>query len=368
MTTVTGSVSFTLPADNDPAPPTAAQIVASLSADTASLKALAAALGVSGVGPPPPPPPACAMTSTSWIDQSTGSGIYDYKQYGNYVVQADNWGNLPGQVTWANSEKCWGMTNTKTVNTETIQSYAHITRGWMESGALAALSTKNTDGTSTNDWTTKCGMGIEVNALTKAKVGWTFAAPPANGTVDGKGNRYDSLIDIYYHTSATPQGSEFPPMIDVQLIQSLADQVIGSTTFYAYTCAGAHATEVTIGGNTYTVFIDQSGGASFHQAGGHTIALFLQPTAFNSNNANPSWGANSAVHDVAAITKYFMQANPVDNAGKPLLFADGTTVTAPLIPPSVFLTAINAGWELDLGPSFTTTDFWVAMQGEPDGV
>ena len=72
------------------------------------------------------------------------------------------------------------------------------------------------------------------------------------------------------------------------------------------------------------------------------------------------------VKDLAPIIKYLMQSHPVDDAGQPLRNAAGVEITSPLITPNLFLPAINSGWEIDTGQSFTTKGFCVAMQNEPD--
>ena len=55
----------------------------------------------------------------------------------------------------------------------------------------------------------------------------------------------------------------------------------------------------------------------------------------------------------------------VDSA-YPLQNASGKVITSPLITPGLFLDAINAGWEIDTGTSFTNQAFCVAMQSEAD--
>jgi hypothetical protein len=294
----------------------------------------------------------CGETSSSYVT----TGDWDAKQYGNYVVNNNNWGGTLGQRLWANSAGCWGVTDTATVDTDTPHSYPSVTRGWSQNGGvMQALSTPGT-----NDWTTKSGMGIPVTALTKAKIHWTFQAPTASGP------RWMGLQDIYFHTEATPPYVDFPPFIDLLIDQAIGDQVVNSSTYYALVSQGAHATTITISGNTYVIYVDLPGGLAYHQPGGHEVHLFNLPTAFTSGNANPQWGVRDDVKDLAPIVKYLMQSHPLDDAGKPLLNAAGAEITTPLITPNLFLTAINSGWEIDTGTSFTTTGFCVAMQNEPD--
>jgi hypothetical protein len=220
-----------------------------------------------------------------------------------------------------------------------------------------------------NAWTVKSGMGIQVSALTKAKLHWAFSAP-LNTNTTGSGNqiRWLGLEDIYFHSTNTPDPSQFPPVVDLMINQSMADQVFSdaSSTYYASEIAGGNGAKVTLGGNAYDVVIDDPDEAGYHSSGGHNIHLYMLPNAFDSKNANPNWGKQNAVTDVAAIVKYFMAANPVDDAGKPLKNYAGATVTAPLIASGLFLNAINAGIEVDDITTYTNTAFCVAMQAEPD--
>jgi hypothetical protein len=296
--------------------------------------------------------PSCTESSSAWVT----TGVYDSKQFGDYVVNNNNWGGTPGQKIWANSASCWGVTTTATVDVLTPRSYPSVTRGWNQNGAvMQALSTPGT-----SDWTTKAGMGIPVAKVTKAKIHWSFSAPTTSGL------RWMALQDIYFHTEATPPYVDFPPQVDLLIDQALGDQVVNSTTYYALVAQGAYATTITLGGNEYLIYVDLPGGLYYHQPGGHEVHLFNLPTAFTSGNANPLWGTMNNVKDLTPIIKYLMQSHPVDDAGNPLRNAAGAVITSPLITSDLYLTAINSGWEIDTGTSFTTTGFCVAMQGEPD--
>jgi hypothetical protein len=294
----------------------------------------------------------CAQNSTSY----TTTGAYDSMQYGNYFVNNNNWGGTAGQKFWSNSKDCWGVTTTQTQDIQNITSYPSVTRGWSQNAT--AMQQASTAGT--NDWTTKSGMGIAVTALTKAKIHWAFTAPTTSGI------RWLGLQDIYFHKTNNPDPSEFPPFVDLMLDQAIADQVLGSTTYYAAEASASHGSTVTIGGNQYLVFIDDPDEAGYHQSGGHNIHLFNLPTAFTSNNALAVWGSMDADNDLGAIVKYFMQSNPKDDAGKPLLNASGQTITSPLIASNLYLNAINSGWEIDNGTVFTNTAFCVSLQNEAD--
>jgi hypothetical protein len=295
---------------------------------------------------------ACAKTAHSWAT----NGPWDTKRFGNYLISSGNFNGTPGQTIWANSERCFGVTTTSTVERGGVGSYPHVVRGWTHSDPdLRAQSSPGTF-----DWTTKSGMGISVTALTKAKIHWAFTAPTSAGS------RWMALMDIYFHKTANPAASDWPPFVDLMIDQSIADVVIKNTTYFTMVAGNDHATTVTLGANTYLVYIDDPGETSFHQPGGHNIHLHQLPTSY-TGNAGALWGVSAATTDLAAIVKYLMQASPKDDAGRPLLNAAGVPVTSPLIAPDLILNAINAGWEVDVGTVFETNNFWTALQNEPDG-
>jgi len=298
----------------------------------------------------------CSQSSTAWVT----TGVFDSKEFGNYVVNNNNWGGTPNQKLWANDQNCWGVTTSATSEQDSVSSYPSVTRGWSQNGdIMQQLSSPGTQ-----DWTTKSGMGVQVSAITKAQIHWAFTAPT---TVP---NRWLGLMDIYFHSTNSPSYTQFPPVVDLMIDQSIMDQPLSgqstnTSTFYALTAQQDHATVVTLGGVKYVVYIDDSDEVAYHSSGGHTIHLFTAPTTF-SDGSGPSWGTHDGRHDLKAIITFFMQANPKDDSGNALKFANGSTVTSALISSSLYLNAINAGWEIDVGTSFTNTAFCVAMQSEPD--
>jgi hypothetical protein len=302
--------------------------------------------GTISIAPPPPPPP----PPTNFVT----TDAYGAVRYGNYIIGNNNWGGTPNQRLTAASKDAWGVTTSASSDVGYVRSYPSITRGWTQNGnMLIPLSTPGT-----NDWTTKCGMGIQVDKLTQAKVHWQFTAPTTPGW------RWMGLQDIYFHKTPTPAYTEFPPKVDLMIDQALGDQAVNSSTYYALVAQMDHASEVTIGGNKYLIYVDDSGESAYHQSGGHTIHLFNTPTSFNPASGNTQWGTRDGLNDVGAIVKFFLQAAPKNDAGKILTFASGATVTSALITPDLYLTAINSGWEIDQGTEFATTAFSVTMQNE----
>lgn len=291
------------------------------------------------------------------------SGNFSYTRFGNYTVNNNNWGNMSNHVTWANSPTCWG-TDVPTATTERggVGSYPNAQRGWSNNGTLMqALSTPGT-----NDWTTKSGMGVSVTALTKSKVKWAFEAPNNTNTTTNVNNntaRWLALMDIYFHKTNNPSYTQFPPVVDLMINPAQADQVFGSGTkgtYYGYQLGTSNSFSITLGGNTYFAYVDLPSENVFHSTGGHTIHLFQVPVY------GPNWGVKQSVTDVKAIIDYFMQANPKDNSGNPIKNASGQVITSPLITSDLYLNAINAGFEIDIGTTYKVHDFCVAMQNEAD--
>jgi len=324
---------------------------------------------------------ACAQSSSSVVFAATPpsiSQIYNFQNYGQYNVSFDDWGPDPGTFTqWINSAACWGVSTTTSSERNGITSYSNVSRGWSDNGTmLAKLSTGGTYPANPN-WTTLSGMGIQVSALTKAHVKWSMVVPTTPNTNDTV-SRWDALIDIYFHTAAegapNPPSSAWLPQVDLQIMQMLMDaplagQTPNSSGYYALTLASKNGFTKTISGVTYVGAIDL---AVFNQPGGHTITLMPTPTMFSAPATGLLWGQPSMMHDVGGIIAWLSQSNPTDDSGNPLKTATGTVVTTPLIPSSLYLDAINAGFEIDFGTApndnhWTTTNFWVAVQNEPDG-
>ncbi len=177
-------------------------------------------------------------------------------------------------------------------------------------------------------------------------------------------SRWDALMDVFFHTMQLPQqdATGWYPQVDLQIIQSQVD-----SGYYAAMMASHHAFNITLGGNRYSAVIDTFG--PFNQSGGHTITMFSRPNAW-ADGTGTFWGATSQTHDLQAIINYWLQSHPVDDNGNPIKNGAGTTVTAPLLNPAWYLTAVNGDFEIDYGDGLTpwiTNDFWVAVQNEPDG-
>ena len=328
----------------------------------ASQDCLVLALALCGAVPAlaadaPPAGAACQQRADSW----SSSGPWDTRKYGNYFLSNDNFNNTPGQKLWANSESCWGVVTSATVERNGVGSYPHVVRGWSQmEGDMREHSSPGSF-----DWTRKSGLGIPVDQLKKALVHWSFSAPT------GAGARWLALIDVYFHRSDEPDPKQFPPQVDLMIDQALMDQPLGAahgnvSTYYGSVMSESHPFEVTLGGNKYAGYVDSPGESAYHRPGGHTIHLFQLPTSY-TGGTTVNWGAMSATTDLGAIVRHFAQAAPKDDKGQPLQDATGRTLSVPLFAADLYLNAINAGWEIDVGTAFRTDDFWIALQDEPNG-
>jgi hypothetical protein len=315
----------------------------------------------------------CSATATTF--SSTAAVNYGYKSFGNYNVAFDDWGPDGGTLAqWIGSQTCWGVSTTTSKEADNISSYSNSDRGWTNNDTI--LQTRSTSGyPSAPNWTTLSGLGLLVSDITKVHVKWSMTTP----TTPNAGNavsRWDALMDIYFHTVANPPGSAWYPQIDLQIMQMLMDQPLAGQAadvsgYYAYVMVNHHPFIKTFLGVTYIGVIDVFG--PFNQTGGHTITMMPEPTmATNPTTTGLLWGPSTATHDVGGIIAWLSSSNPTDDSGKPIMNGAGTVVTSPVIAPSLYLTAINAGFEIDFGtaPSnnqWSTTDFWVAVQNEADG-
>jgi hypothetical protein len=292
------------------------------------------------------------------------SNAFDWVQDGNFTVQQNNWGGDAGQALWVDSAECWGVSNTRTTEIYGISADPGVQRGWTQNcTAFNALGGAA--------WTAQSGMGIQVSALTKARVHWAFTAPAPYPV-----SRWNALIDTYFWTQmpTTCSGDSHEwnsKIVDLMVDQSINDQVLNGQSYYAQVAAQNNATLVIIyplnpsdPPSAYLVYVDNPNQV-FNAPGGHTIEMFLLPSAWFTPGL-AVWGSNDSVTDLAAIVKFWSQPNPLDVYGNPILYGNGTPITAPVISPSYYLGETYAGFEQDFGSPFVTTAFCMAVQNEPD--
>lgn len=239
-----------------------------------------------------------------------------------YYARMNAWnagtGGFRYQRTWANNERDWGVTSTH-MNDGQVKSYSSVVRGWAWGEGFNGINNS--------------GLGIQISALTKARMRWAFLAPNDYGGAVGANatNRVNVLWDTYFHTSSNPGPNDLPHT-SVMINQYDVD---GDGYYGGLAQQG---TTVTLGGRQWRMYVFQSSWAS-----GNTIELFPGPF--------PDYlvfGTKDLTVDYRAVI--------LD------LVARG------LIPASDYLTSIQAGYEVIAGGTFQTTIFWTALQNEVDGM
>jgi hypothetical protein len=328
----------------------------------------------SNAAPSPAPMPIAASgcargsVSTVWTSQGGGGDAFSASgAIGHYFLRMNNWNwsnivNPASQTVtmWWNGPACWGFDTTETADSGNVGGYPGVIRGWTnDSGIMTALGRGN--GAS---WTQSSGMGIQVFALTKCHVAWSIAAPTVYGS-----SRYDALLDVYFHAIPNPSGSDTKLAFAIDIYQVTLD---GGGNYYQNSVLGGGSYFLkTIGGVQYAGIYDDP---AFNASDGATSScvLFCRPTSATDSAHNPNlWGKMSAVHDLGAIIAWLNQTSPLDDSGTPIKhYGTGATVTSPPIASSIYLTSINAGFEVQFAGTanpFTTEQFWVAVQNEADG-
>jgi len=152
----------------------------------------------------------------------------------------------------------------------------------------------------------------------------------------------------------------------------------------------------TINGITYMVSVNMqdpgtygSGTKAWVGSGGtqNMVSMFVLPTYPTSASGSKSylWGSSSVTHDLGGIISWLSQTQTIsgvtgifDDSGNRLWDNVGNkSVSTALISPSLYLTGMNAGYEVvDVTTAgraysnnslFNTTNYWVALPGETTG-
>ncbi len=299
------------------------------------------------------------------IGPSTGnSGQYSYvgpigTKYG---VQMNNFGPM-NYTQWINDNTCWGVNGfTQLTEQGTINCYPEWWRGWCGNETImAAFGASSGGGGSDTSWTVSSGMGVQLSSLTNCKVAWGSVTSLVPVT-----SRVDALTDVYFHPTNTPPATSFPPYSDLSIFTWLIDN-----GFYESTITSGNGAPVTISGVQYMVTVDNPAGSGFIN-GGRYIQMFTRPTSvLDGLGTNSMWGQLHVIHDLGAILAFWQQSNPKDDNNNPIKNYSGTTITSAVLPSTLYLNAINNGYEVDFVSSssdyITSTQGWVAMQGESNG-
>jgi len=287
----------------------------------------------------------CAFLSTDtvraqnagdwWTNAPKGVRTVGYYQFRNHVWGEDEY-IVPKHdgVGWQNIWAFWGQNlswvawgvDAGHVNGTTspgraaggVKSYPNIARGWVI-----------TDGFVTNNH----GMGIKVDQLQRANVGWYFESPNSG--------RHQALVDIYLHWWHSPE-KDSAPALNIQLLPHWQDYQgylndpnnigRGNTNTSAYSIG-----QRWIGDVRYEAWVKwQHPDAHF---GTGDRFFHVRPVDFKNGASQ-----KGAVHDVKGII-------------------DWARTHYQLAHPNMYLTGIQAGFELiDGGRDFRTNAYWTDIR------
>jgi hypothetical protein len=227
------------------------------------------------------------------------------------------------QHNFACSERDWGFTSSHKNGPDSmgwVKSYGSVFRGWVRYEGLIA----QTD-----------AIGIQVGALTKARLRWKFDAPNNAGTVGiGAFHRVNALWDIYLGTNPSPPGAYIP---NVSLMINQYD--IDADLFY-----GPHsrdsATLVTLGGKSWRMWIHTAEWAT------DTVIELFPPDFDGPANDWIVFGTKDLDFNLKGV---------LDDL-----------VTLGHFPASHYLLSIQAGFEDIAYGDYRTRIFCVALQSESE--
>lgn len=328
------------------------------------------------------------------------------KCYGNYAVQVNSYGSPPSNTSfsmWAQSASCWGIDMSVPVNsTNSYWNAPLTTRGWSYGYNARLNGTTGLQVSSLNSTyagaTTPCPTSGTASSVC---VKWEMSVPgvasqTAVNTASNTYTNWNALLDIYFHSSATPSNTT-NATFDLQIYQMVMDwQASNSQPNWAYNIVNNNSARYsikTIGGVTYLVTVNLQNpgteGSNWVGSGGslNAVSMFVLPTYYTSAAGSRSylWGSASVTHDVGGIIAWLSQTET--RSGVTGIFDDSGTrlwdrvrnvaVSTPVLDPSYYLTGLNPGFEVVTtntssgtypnNTAFTTTNLWMVLPGEAVG-
>jgi hypothetical protein len=270
---------------------------------------------------------------------TTGSQ-YNQVLYGTapqqYSVNIDAFGAPAAILAWSNNYNCWGCYYGNSyggngyyvngIGAGNVWGYPSVSRGYVGGGSGT---------TSATGYTTSVGMGIELSAMTKAKVHVSIQTYPSTAN-NGK---WDFLMDNYWYTVADPAtlGGSFTQniQVDMQVYPAMLD----ATGYgFGYQASSHNPSTITISGNTYDCVISSKGTADWgngfaNTTNGYCVSFYLHPTNIAAGGATPPgpqlFGAASSTHDLYAMATWLsgLTSSSRDNNNNMILNASGVQVT-----------------------------------------
>jgi hypothetical protein len=270
-------------------------------------------IGVGGAAGGSASGPACDKSMAIWTDDADNYASHDF---GPSFLRKNFWNaRATGSGTlslWAASSRCWGVdaTSQDTVMPGTVKSYPDMARGWVV--GTAGFQNPNS------------GLPIQVSALKKAKIRWKMS-------VSGTPLRHYALWDIYFHESASPGRGTAP--VNLMIKQRVVDPDHYEQDTES---GGEEAVTHTFSGITFRE--NKNSGLK----SGSRIVVELFATPVNGSDM----GIDDMTLDLKEVIDYYVK--------------DGSILSTD------YLTSIQTGWEILAGGTFVTSDFWTALQDEPE--
>jgi len=270
-------------------------------------------IGVGGAAGGSASGPACDKSMAIWTDDADNYASHDF---GPSFLRKNFWNaRATGSGTlslWAASSRCWGVdaTSQDTVMPGTVKSYPDMARGWVV--GTAGFQNPNS------------GLPIQVSALKKAKIRWKMS-------VSGTPLRHYALWDIYFHESASPGRGTAPVNLMIK------QRVVDPDHYEQDTESGGEdAVTHTFSGITFRE--NKNSGLK----SGSRIVVELFATPVNGSDM----GIDDMTLDLKEVIDYYVK--------------DGSILSTD------YLTSIQTGWEILAGGTFVTSDFWTALQDDPE--
>ena len=257
--------------------------------------------------------PACNKSMATWTDSDDNYASMDF---GPSFLRKNFWNAKAagsGALTlWAASSRCWGVdaSSQDTVNPGTVKSYPDMARGWVV--GTAGFQNPNS------------GLPIQVSALKKAKIRWKMS-------VSGTPLRHYALWDIYFHESPTPARGTAPVNLMIK------QRVVDPDRYEQDTESGGDtAVTHTFSGITFR----ENKNTGLKSGSRIVVELFAMPVSAND------MGIDDMTLDLKEVIDFYVK--------------DGSILSTD------YLTSIQTGWEVVAGGTFVTSDFWTALQDEPE--
>lgn len=205
-------------------------------------------------------------------------------------------------------------------------------------------------------------LGLLVASLAHATAHATFSPWTRQNTLASQTSRWNWLWDLYFYDS--PVGTPDPTQTVNLLIQPYwSDQMVNvggvGVPFYKLLWTTFQKSfQKTISGQLYQVIIDADDFASEH-----TVHMFIP------NQNGSIMGITDATIDIAGIVQWLASANPLDDAGLPVVNSSNVPVGGHIIRPETYFNSYRLVNEMNFyqaGDTVGVTNHSFSFGGQPD--